>query len=196
MQMYRHPEHPDVSKNRNEFRGIEQLVGDIREDLKASETELPDTAIHLNNRSLAIAKTNAAQPHELAWIGSNDPCQVVVDTCGPLVCLLAAEHVGSERDAVTQDRDINLHIFHVAQLLLHIDDLWRRGHAESRCALDDVCTAIENTLGQRAASLQMLDKIEALKVCVDINAHSAQKELFSRYVRLGRMPLDKNQIAI
>jgi hypothetical protein len=42
----------------------------------------------------------------------------------------------------------------------------------------------------------MLDKIEALKVCVDINAHSAQKELFSRYVRLGRMPLDKNQIAI
>jgi len=53
-----------------------------------------------------------------------------------------------------------------------------------------------DTLGQGAAPLQMLHKIEALEVCVDINAHSAQKELFSRYVSLGRMPLDKNQIAV
>jgi hypothetical protein len=58
--MYRHSENRYVSKNRNEFRGVEQPVGDIRKDLKAPETELPYAAISLNNRPPAIAKTNAA----------------------------------------------------------------------------------------------------------------------------------------
>src|SRR6516165_5487442 len=110
--MYRHSEHPDVSKNRNEFRGVERLVGDIRKDLKAPETELPDAAIRLSNRSPAIAKTNATQPEELVWITIDNSRQVIVDAFGPLVCLRLVEHAGSERNAVTQYRDIDLHVFH------------------------------------------------------------------------------------
>src|SRR6516225_5701610 len=107
MQMYRHPKPPDVSKNRNEFRGIERLVGDLRKDLKTPEPQLPDTAIHLVNRSLTVSKTNAAQPDKLAWITIDDPRQVIVDAFGPLVCLRPVEHAGSERNAVTQYRDID-----------------------------------------------------------------------------------------
>src|SRR5215831_18331165 len=126
MQMYRHPEHRDVLENRNELRGVEQLVGDIRKDLKAPEAELTDTAIHLGNRSLTVSKTNAAQPDELARITIDDSRQVIVDAHGPLVCFPPVEHLGSERNAVTQYRDIDLHVFQVAQLLVHIDDFWER----------------------------------------------------------------------
>src|SRR5215467_14125465 len=116
MQMYRHPEHRDVLENRNELRGVEQLVGDIRKDLKAPEAELLDTAIHLGNRSLTVSKTNAAQPDKFAWITIDDPRQIIVDAFGPFVRLRPVEHTGSERNAVTQYRDIDLHVFHVAKL--------------------------------------------------------------------------------
>src|SRR5215813_9910634 len=101
MQMHRHPELRDMLKDRQKLRGVEQHFGDIRKDLKASESELPGTAIDLRNRSLMVAKAHAAQPDEPAWIVSNDPRQIVVDADGPLVCISTAEHVRSKRKAVT-----------------------------------------------------------------------------------------------
>ena len=71
---------------------------------------------------------------------------------------------------MTQHRDIDFPIFHVSQLLLEVDHLWERGYVEADGALDNVGTAVEDTLGQITPALQMLDKVQALKVCVDIDA--------------------------
>src|SRR6516162_3471401 len=100
MQMYRHPELRDVLKDRQKLRGVEQHVGDIRKDLKASESELLGAAIDLRNRSLIVSKAHDASPDKPAWIVSNEPRQIVVDAGRPLVCVAATEHVRSKRKAV------------------------------------------------------------------------------------------------
>src|SRR5262249_32057412 len=160
MQMHRHPELPDVLKDRQKLRGVNQHIGDVRKDLKATESELPDTAVDLCNRSPRVSKANTAKPNEFAWIVSNDPCQIIVEALCPLICVAAAKHVRSKRTAVTQYRDVDFHVVHGTQLLIHVDDRWDRGYIESGRTLDDIHAAIEHTLGQAAATHQMLDKIE------------------------------------
>src|SRR6516162_337797 len=193
MEMNRHPEHSDVLQNRHEFRGVEHFVVDIGKDLKTLETEFLDAAIHLRYGLPTISKADAAEANELPWITVYDSCQVVVDPLGPVICLRSAKHIGAERKSMTQDRDIDFHIFHVSQLLLDVDHLWERGYVEADGALDTVGTAVENTLGQITSALQMLDKVQALKVCVDIDAHyvplCSRSNLLGRRIRARRPAL-------
>src|SRR5215469_434392 len=128
MQMHRHPEPGDVLKNGCELGRIEQPIRDIRKDLKSTESELIDAAIDFHNRPLQVAKPYAPQRDKLARIVSNDPGQIVVNAHRPLICLPATEYFWAERDAVAQSRDIDFRVFHVAQLLLYVDDLWQRGN--------------------------------------------------------------------
>src|SRR5215471_13694875 len=116
MQMHRQPTLSNVLKDRQELRRIERRIGDIRKDLKSTEPELPGAAVDFCNRSLKISKANGAEPDELPRVVSNDPCQVVVEAHGPLICLLAAKHVRSEWKAMAQHCEIDLHVFHLAKL--------------------------------------------------------------------------------
>src|SRR5215467_13807953 len=120
----------------------------------------PNAAVHLCYRSLTIAKTDCAQPGEPAWISGNDPRKVVVDACGPIVRFLPAKYIGSERNAVAKDRDIDLHVIHVAKLLFHVEDLGNGGNVESCRALDDISSSLDESPGKRRAARQMLDIIE------------------------------------
>jgi len=55
--------------------------------------------------------------------------------------------------------------------------------------LDYVIPSIEEDFGQRASTLQILHKVEALKVCVDIDSHSlAHQPSFSTYELLFQKP--------
>src|SRR5215471_19302810 len=90
----------DVPENGRDPEAVQHVAGDVGEDLKAVETELPNAAVHLCHRSLTIAKTDCAQPGEPAWISGNDPGKIVIDACGPIARFRSAKHVGSERNAV------------------------------------------------------------------------------------------------
>jgi hypothetical protein len=79
---------------------------------------------------------------------------------------------------VAQDGNINLHFLHVAELLVHVDNLWNCTQGKPGCTLDYVTSAVQQTLGQRGATHQMLHKVEALKVCVDIDSHLIPRQVF------------------
>ena len=68
MQMKRDSEASDVLEYRRDLKGVEQLAGDIRKDLKAMKAKLFDTTVRFLDRSFGVAKTKAAQPDKLAWI--------------------------------------------------------------------------------------------------------------------------------
>src|SRR5215469_14933583 len=171
MQMYRHPEPGDVFKDRQELGGVERSVGDIRKDLEALEPELAETAVDLRNRSLRVSKSEAAETDESSWKVRDDLCQIVVDTRGPIVGLSASKHFGAKRSAVAQNRDVDFHVVHGAQFLLHFDDLWQCRHIEPGCTLNHIRATIQDTFGQVGVTEQMLDEIKRLKVCVNIDPH-------------------------
>ena len=72
---------------------------------------------------------------------------------------------------MTQGCNIDRHIVHVSELLFNIDALGQAWHVQPGRTLDCVRAAIEDTPGQLAATLQVLDKIQALKMCVKVDAH-------------------------
>jgi hypothetical protein len=87
--MNRDAKRGDVPKHWHHFGGVEQLAGDIRKHLKAPETELPNTAIHLGNGPAIVSKADAAQTDEPVRMDGDNLREVVVDPCSPLVGFLA-----------------------------------------------------------------------------------------------------------
>lgn len=163
MKMDRDSQPPNVLDNGAEFRGIEQL--------DAFQSQLVDAAIHFRDGALRIPKSNAPQSDKFSWVGLDDPRQVIVNTHGPLVSFLATQDIRSQRKTMAQHGDADLHLVHVAQFLFHIHHLRERGHLESWGTLYRVSTSFQQGLGQGIPTLQMLDKIQALKVGVYINTH-------------------------
>ncbi|MGH3593608.1 MAG: hypothetical protein ACRDQI_11300 [Pseudonocardiaceae bacterium] len=72
---------------------------------------------------------------------------------------------------MAEHRDVGAHLISLPQLLLHVDDLRDYRHVHPRDALDDVTASVANGSGQAAATLQVLDEVEAQKVGVDIDTH-------------------------
>jgi hypothetical protein len=72
---------------------------------------------------------------------------------------------------MAQHGESYLHLVHITQFLFHIHHLRERGYLESWGTLHRVRASFQQGPGQGVPTLQMLDKIQALKVGMYINTH-------------------------
>jgi hypothetical protein len=75
-------------------------------------------------RVLRIPKPDRPEADELAWIGCDEAREVIVDPHRPVVRFRPAENVGSEGKPMAEDGYGNVHGLEIAQLCVHVDDLW------------------------------------------------------------------------
>jgi hypothetical protein len=86
----------------------------------------PRWAMHRSTSAMAlrIPKPDRAEADEFAWIGCDYARKVIVNPHRPVVSLRPAENFGSEGKPMAEDGYGNVHGLEIAQLCLHVDDLW------------------------------------------------------------------------